>query len=546
MRDAERRMKDDDREERPGTSARRGPARDTLRPDRHRPGTDRTDDGDPRPTRPGDRRTDDHRRVTDRRSDDSRRDTDRDRRPGDPPRRRPLRRARQTIKSAVNRARRVLSKLFGKTRRRVGNRLNDRLRRLRDQWRRHDERGRNRARDQVRDDKRQRENNGITDFDLPMVRFRTKDGEAHTLQFDGKGRSADLAVRSVLQSMAGYFNVWDAEIAELKQKGRVDTANAMTDLLAAARRQAELIEARQATLPKPRNKHGISRGRLGDVAFQRRIERLRDAMEYLAELLEQRNSGDKEPPLPDTILPPFVDGPMAFDFKARFIKKSTPPGTEAKERSAQPVGWRELAKLPGGVSERGRFWVRMHMLPAKIGGHASTSNLVPALGAINTRAMVRIEHPAQAEIGHDVEHGTIPPVPEKMIWYQVSIDYRGQYPGFPRRVGVRWGGYRVSGNQWREKGPTKTWAEPFPAPNITAGFDIKKAKPAAIRMVTRVSESTAQEVAARLKANPRKYSSVDDLISDLQAGAGGLTGEAAQRLRKDIAKLRAARVKINF
>ncbi|MFG3719428.1 DUF4157 domain-containing protein [Streptomyces massasporeus] len=553
MRDAERRLKDDDR---PDTPTRRGPARDTLRPDRRSTTNDRDRDHDGKDTRPRDRRRDDHgipgsrRRDDDRRperrDDDRRRDTEKDR-----PRRRPLRRARQTIKSAVNRARRAAAKLFGKARRRIGNGFNDRLRRLREQWRRRDDHGRDRTRDRGRDrwkkDDKQREDNGITDFDLPSVRFRTKDGEAHTLLFDGKGRSADLAVRSVLQAMAGYFGDWDTEIQELKAKGQADLANAMADLVAAARRQSRTVETMQNALPKPRNRHGVSRGTLGDVAFQRRIERLRDAMTVLADLLEQRNSGDKEPPLPDTILPPFVDGPMAFNFNARFIKKSTPPGTEADERrGAHPVGWKELEKLPGGRAERGRYWVRMHMLPTKIGGHASTSNLVPAPGAINTRAMVRIEHPAQAAIGHDVEHGTIPAVPEKMIWYQVSISYRGQYPGFPRRVGVRWGGYKVSGNQWQARSASSTWAENFPAPNITAGFDIKKAKAATVRMVTRVSDSTAQTIVKLLGASPTSYNSVDDLVAALSSGAAGLTGEPAQRLRKDLAKLIAARAKIRF
>ncbi|MBD0840630.1 DUF4157 domain-containing protein [Streptomyces sp. TRM68416] len=553
MRDADR-----DRDDRTGTPARRGAARDTLRPDRGRPGADRRNDRDRDPeSRPGDRRSDprrpdgrrrDERPRDDRRRDDKRRDGDRDRR-SEGSRRRG--RARQTVKSAVSRARRAVNRLYGKARRTLGRRLDDRLRRLRDQWRRRDERDRDRTPDRRpnrrRDDERQRENNGITDFDLPQVRFRTKDGEAHTLLFDGKGRAADLAVRSVQQAMTAYFGDWDNEIEELKRQGKTDLANAMTDVLAAARRQYQKVETRQRSLPKPRNRYGISRGTPGDVAFQRRIERLRDEMESLAELLEQRNSGDKEPPLPDTVLPPFLDGPVAFNFKARFIQKTTPAGTEAEDRrSAQPVGWKELDQLPGGRIERGRFWVRMHMLPAKLGGHASTSNLVPALGAINTRAMVRIEHPAQAALGHAVEHGTIPPTPETMIWYQVSINYRGQYPGFPSRVGVRWGGYRPSGNQWREQGATRTWAENFPAPNITAGFEIKKAKAAMIRMVTRVSDDRATEIARLLKAAPSKYTSVDDLIADLAAGGAGLAGPASQQLRKDLAKLRAAHNKIRF
>ncbi|MFI2257707.1 eCIS core domain-containing protein [Streptomyces tubercidicus] len=568
MQDAKRKLRDED--DRPTLDKRRGPGRDTLKKRRPDDGhdTDRRHEDRPDLRKPDAGRPD--KRRPDGKNPDKNRDRDRDKtkdKDGDDrpkpdlnkkrPRRRPesrtrrkLRRARQTIKSALNRARRAARKLHGKGRK-LGRRLNDRSRRMRDQWRRQHDRDRNRerahGRDRAQDRTRDQEPNAITDFDLPKVRFRTNDGEPHTLLFNGRGRSADLAVRSILQTMSGYFDGWQKEIDELRQNDRHDLADQSTQLLGAAQQQAQRVEDIQGALPKPRNRRGITRGPLGDAAFQRRIERLRDAMEYLAELLEQRNAGDQPPPLPQTILPPFSDGPLAFNFKAKFIKKSTPKGTEAHQRTgAHPVGWKELAGLPGGLAERQSHWVRMHMLPTLIGGQASTSNLVPALGSINTRAAVDIEHPAQAALGHDVLWGTVPPVPEKMIWYQVAINYRGQYPGFPRRVSVKWGGYKPDGGQWKEQSPSMSpWAKTFPPPNIPIGFDIRKANAASIRMVTRVSEATASAI-ARLLATPGQYNSVDDLAAALLSGQGGSTGAASNRLHKDVAKLIAARNKIRF
>jgi hypothetical protein len=56
----------------------------------------------------------------------------------------------------------------------------------------------------------------------------------------------------------------------------------------------------------------------------------------------------------------------------------------------------------------------------------------------------------------------------------------------------------------------------------------------------------AKRIAALLKAAPGNCHSVDDLIIDVLAGAGSVTGAAAERLQKDMAKLRAVQNKIRF
>ncbi|KOU60506.1 hypothetical protein ADK57_30150 [Streptomyces sp. MMG1533] len=541
MRDAERTTHDKDRDGRTDTT-RRGPARDTLRPDRRRPDRrdDRDRDHDPKDRRPGRRRTDDRRRDDDRRwdndrKDDRRHDTDKDRRPGDRPRRRPLKRARQTVKSAVNRARRAAGRLFGKARRGIGSRLNDRLRRLRDQWRRRQERSRDRDRDRsrTRDRDRQREQEGRRDYDLPHVRFRTTDGDPHTLLFKGKGKSADLATRSRLQDIQGYFDGWRKEIAELKDSAPALWAR-QDQALKASKDQHTVVESGQDALPPSRSSYGISSKPLGDRAFQLQLENLKAQMEYLAELLEQRQSAEGEPPLPPTVLPPFADGPLAYSFKASYIKDSTPAGTEAENRTgALPEGWNAV---PTANDERKNNWVRMHMLPARLGGHASTSNLVPARKINNNDAANVVEHPAARSLGHVIKGVGPTREKERMIWYDVDISYWPTHAGFPKNVNVTWGGYRVENHQWiRERNSKGSWPGKFDPPGKPSTINVNTAAAPTIRAATGISPHFAEAI-VKIRDTGVVFNRFSELRRALQArldlgGAGGVASGSVNENR---------------
>ncbi|MGP4089430.1 hypothetical protein [Streptomyces sp. KR55] len=545
MRDAEQRTRTD-KDDGPDAPSRRGPARDTIRPDRRRSDTDRTDDRGRARNRPEDsRRKDDGKRPDDRRpdsrrTDDRRRDTDkdRDRRPGS--------RARQTIKSAVNRARRATGKLFGKARRKLGNRLNDRLRRLRDQWRRRNDRdrSRDRDRDRTRDRDRQGQQEGRKDYDLPSVRFRTVDGSMHTLLFDGKGRSADLAMRSTLAAITAYINDWEREnnsppISE-QQQLRTDQE--------AARKQAEalrkLVEEAQDGLPERETDNGRYNRRTGRSSYgepiflsgdqsgiERQLRALRALMEKLATALEQRSRGADEPPLPDTVLPVFSDGDTAQSFRAHYIKKSTPVGTEASHRpDAWPLGWDRV--VAAGLSNRGD-WVRMHMLTAVLGGHASTSNLAPATREDNIGAREGAEHPAARAIGK--KPGGTGQL-QKMIWYDVDITMRSAHPGFPSAVNMYWGSYEYPKGHWQRKNrPDGSWTRgkfdppPWQATgNTPLVIDLNKATDKEIVAVTRLAAGPAKKVIKLRDEQPKQeFSGMGDLEAELKAQASGPAALAA-------------------
>ncbi|MFF8395680.1 DUF4157 domain-containing protein [Streptomyces sp. NPDC016172] len=543
MRDADRRMKDDDRPDRRDTPTRRGPARDTLRPDRRRDANDRDRDRDLKDTRPNDRRRDDGRPDNRRRDDDRRRDTDKDR-----PRRRPIRRARQTIKSAVNRARRATGKLFGKARRKLGNRLNDRLRKLREQRRlRNDrDRSRDRHRDRMRDRDKQAWQQGRKDYELPSVRFRAVDGAMHTLLFDSKGKSGDLAMRSTLAAITSYISDWEREnntrpIAQ-QQQLRADQEK--------ARKQAEALrksaERAQGSLPDRETSNSgytrrTQRQTYGEPIFlggeqagiEAQLTALRALMEQLATALEQRSRGGDEPPLPDTILPVFSDGDTAKSFKAHYIQEKTPVGTEANHRQdAWPLGWDRA--VANGITARGD-WVRMHMLTAVLGGHASTSNLAPARRADNIDAREKAEHPAARAIG---KKSGWPGQPERMIWYDVDITMRSNYPGYPSAVDMHWGTYEYPNGHWQRRSrPGGSWTtgnfDPPPwqaTGNTPLSVNLNQANYKEIIAVSKLNTATAKRVVNLRDAQPgKKFAGMGDLESKLEAQAKSAPALAAAK-----------------
>ncbi|MFC9424402.1 DUF4157 domain-containing protein [Streptomyces sp. NPDC056987] len=545
-RDADRRTRDDDRDTPTNRPTRRGPARDTLRPDRRRPGTDRKDerDRDPRNTRRDDRRRDDDRR------DDRRRDTEKTRRPGDRPRRRPIRRARQTIKSAVNRARRAARRLYGKARRKVGGRLNDRLRRLREQWRRrHDQ---DRSSDRRRDHRRDRDNEagqqGRKDYDLPSVRFRTVDGSLHTLLFDGKGDSADLAMRSTLASIKSYIDNWKLENNSSPISGDRDLHSSQEESRKKAEALREHAEKTQKGLPAPetsneRYTRRTSRPSYGEPIFpggdrpdvEGELSALRALMKQLATALEQRSRGGGKPPMPATILPAFSDGDTAKSFKAHFIKKDTPLGTESHERpDSWPLGWDRV--VAGGLSNGGA-WVRMHMLTAQLGGHTSTSNLAPARREDNIAAREGAEHPAARAIGKREKIKGETNELQDMIWYDVDITMRDSHPGFPSSVKMHWGSYEYPNGHWQRKShPGKSWtsgsfAEPpwGPTGNTPLTVNLNTATHNEIIAVTTgLTTAIAKRIVRLRESQPsQKFSGMGDLEAKLKARRPGPAALAA-------------------
>lgn len=156
------------------------------------------------------------------------------------------------------------------------------------------------------------------------------------------------------------------------------------------------------------------------------------------------------------------------EVRAKFLD-STVKGTGERPNKdrKQPLGWEHI--LNNGMSA-GADWVKMHLLPGGsskgLGGHNGSNNLVPARGhRTNDLYHREIEGKAYDDI----------PKEHKMIWYDVDADFgHPDYPGFPSKISVSYGGYRKvssdrsgkSPNDWTRKDASLSFdAGTIPAPD---------------------------------------------------------------------------------
>ncbi|MGW6736458.1 eCIS core domain-containing protein [Streptomyces sp. NPDC055013] len=484
-RDAERSARDDDKRERTTRSQRRGPARDTLRPDRRRRGADRTDDRDPMDLRKDGRRRDDDRRD-DKRGDDEISRRTHERRPGR------VRRARQTVKSAMNRARRAGRKLYGKARRRLGGRLNDRMRRLRNLWRRRRDRLRDdRSRRRESNDRERRDERSMRDLTLPKARFRDDTDDVHTLMFHGKGPRADLHVHSTPIGVPGFLGEWERELAKVQDSA--DRA-AQQSAIRAAEASYQRAEALQDKLPAKVMREEQARLR---SKWQPTYAALRKELDVLAGHLRLR---PHPVPLPDPQIPPFPNASSPADpFTAEYLNKRS-KGTPANAApDDQPVGWQYIQDndLNDDSSD---YWVKMHLLPDAIGGPARGKNLVPASGpGVNIPFLHGVEQYAKDAL-HLVHTGQ-----EQMIWYRSRVAYHGPPvpQGFPNFIESAWGTYwenRKKRTWEKDESPrTQPFSKDPDPPSKERRLHLNSASPDKIRRMLR---ETDEFVDVLVKARP--------------------------------------------
>jgi hypothetical protein len=144
----------------------------------------------------------------------------------------------------------------------------------------------------------------------------------------------------------------------------------------------------------------------------------------------------REDGLPKPDLPNF-NGNQASSVEARFLSRSVRNSGETPGSHSNPPGWDYVTS--NGLSTDSA-WVRMHLLPEKIGGMASNNNLVPAPGySVNTPMNNQLEKFAYADIAGE----------RQMIWYKSVVDFHplqkdsagALLKGFPQRITSSYGEY---------------------------------------------------------------------------------------------------------
>ncbi|MDQ0746688.1 hypothetical protein QF034_000919 [Streptomyces africanus] len=144
----------------------------------------------------------------------------------------------------------------------------------------------------------------------------------------------------------------------------------------------------------------------------------------------------REDGLPKPDLPAF-NGNQANSVEARFLSRSVRNTGETPGSHSNPPGWDYITS--NGLSADSA-WVRMHLLPEKLGGMASNNNLVPAPGySVNTPMNNQLENLAYVDIAGE----------RQMIWYKSVVDFHPLQKdsagvllkGFPQRITSSYGEY---------------------------------------------------------------------------------------------------------
>ncbi|GAA2354847.1 hypothetical protein [Streptomyces carpaticus] len=273
-----------------------------------------------------------------------------------------------------------------------------------------------------------------TPVKLPTAPFQLDGGERHTVAFEGNSRTAPLVVRSTPQPIDDYLENWRKNIENMGDESERKNQSAAHDK---AKKKREEVVGLQKGIPL-RRQRSVAPGTQGK--FERLIRSLADLARLLS---EQKRSG---PPLPPPVLPAFRNQVLAVPFTAEYLADPLPKGQESSGNDGSTLeGWDyvDLRDLQGPEE----YWLKMHLLPARLGGKATDSNLVPARQRTNNpEFLAAVEEPAYSY----VMNGN-PKNP--MIWYSVAVDFNhAGFDGFPSSISVEWGTYDSSGDQWVKRG----------------------------------------------------------------------------------------------
>ncbi|MFI6879968.1 DUF4157 domain-containing protein [Streptomyces sp. NPDC050400] len=423
----------------------RGPRSD--RKDSRRPGDKRPDGKRPTDKKPGDKRPDLTKSKD--KHPDGRKPARNGKRPNkDAPgqKRKPADKGKQKKPSLLSRARNAVKNVLAKVRRalrRLGNRARQLLnklknfaRRLKELWRRIKDRLSRQRRDKDDRSRKGRKHEPTRDYAMPTSKFVARNGERHKLSYRGRGRGADLIMRSDPEEIRAYLESWRKDIEP--QRG-TEAGRTQAEFLRRARAALQRTIDLQKKLPPT----GTTKATPAAVTAARLLG---VQLDQLASLLARREK-DPKPPLLPTVIPEFTDGHRASGFEATGINKDIKRGeVSTKAKRGNPIGWDTMPPTP-------TTWVRMHLLTEKLQGTARGTNLVPAPGPeVNTKFHYRVEGPAHAAVAGAARD-------EDMIWYRVNVSFHSDTEtdpnyGYPKVIGMQWGGYDVKDKKWVRK-PTR-------------------------------------------------------------------------------------------
>ncbi|MCX4963220.1 hypothetical protein OHA98_00005 [Streptomyces sp. NBC_00654] len=328
---------------------------------------------------------------------------------------------------------------------------------------------------------------------LPKKSFTSKDGEGHTLAFSGNKPRAKLMMHSAPRPVGKFLDDWHAAIeASDEPRKREVQSKAHKE----ADESFEEVKGAQIALD---NSTGVAR--------QSNLSDLIDQLESLARCLAMYDPSLGEP-IPAPVLPPFVNYVRAVKFTGHYINK-TLTGTPSPSHKGKLRGWDHVENVGLNKGKNNTAWVKMHLLPDFLGGHATDSNLVPARGFTNNPLFfTSAENPAKKELDNNSE---------KIIWYRINeltfhTSPDGRFPddAFPNTIAVEWGGYEWKQGAWHPKDASGSFSDDQDVPTIIR-LRINKEGAKEIRQWLALPDNKGNRKIAREIKKGRPYSGITDL-----------------------------------
>lgn len=370
--------------------------------------------------------------------------------------------------------------------------------------------------------------------------FKDKSGESHTLSYKGQKNAAKLYVASSNPTHIPAF------LADRKTKAAAGgTKYSAADVQAADTYHTNKVVPAEKALKTADNAGAAANAKKKVDDNEALVKALEGHLDHLGKnwLSKFFDPGDVKD-FPPAKLPVMANAMKAKNFEADYIVAGTPKngykykvktGTESGDHVGNLHGWKDLqgAKLTSG----GAKYVRMHLLPHKLGGDAVDSNLTPARGDLfNTPFSAAVEQPAIQTATEGVEPN------RKPIWYSFKITYwpsttkppaawtaGAPYPAdaFPNHIEAKWGFYKTanSASTKIERDPTpkgdKSDNPPLPDLAVTPP-DINRDGPTALlgALQKQEPEITPYFVSEILIKN-RPYSSKTNMKDTIWEKFGG-------------------------
>ncbi len=291
-------------------------------------------------------------------------------------------------------------------------------------------------------------------------KFTSESGEEHELYFQGEGASAELILASTPQRMSAFFKSWDDVITNFK--GTATEKQRQVDALDRTKKSYDTVKKLQKDLENAPST---------DDGTKKRQDAAKELAKQLGDLAKNiAVYGGDDSKLPVEVLPGFTSGVLALETsETQFLSEKIPAGESSDKNPGSVIGWDFIKK---NNMSAGSAWVRMHLLPDRLGGKATDSNLVPARGP-TTNTKFRDE----------IEKGAYEAVKTKrsapLIWYTTIVKFHNKEPaGFPSSIESRWGEYtKNKGKKWERKtSGAKSYKQStdFPSPNEGARLLINR------------------------------------------------------------------------